>query len=238
MSTVILLCALALQAPRVEARKETLRFASGARATIHYRRQPAARPEPTRIVVRTTDGKKVSWNLRRDVMTVTSPGARPAPRRRYRGDERVLTFVRGPSGSGKSHLARQIKQELGERAVILAGDDYFMEGERYVWTRAKYDASKPWNRDRAARAMDSGQLPIIDNTHVTPEQMALQAQQALEHGYRFRWRNVHTPWATDAEQLSRRNSHGTPRPAIDAMVESFKRHQQLNPAEILKASPR
>jgi predicted kinase len=239
--TGFIVCAFVLQAPPAEARKERLQFASGAQATIHYTRPAtsAAKPAPSRIVVRTVDGKRVSWNLRKDVMTVTSPKKhwwQPAPRKRYRGDDRVLTFVRGPSGSGKSYLARQIQKELGDRAVILAGDDYFMENGRYVWTKAKYDASKPWNRRRAADAMQSGLLPIMDNTHVKPAQMALQAQQALEHGYRFRWRNVHTPWATDAEQLFRRNSHNTPRKAIDAMVQSFKRYQQLDAAEIVKAT--
>ena len=85
-----------------------------------------------------------------------------------RGD-RILILMRGVSGSGKSHLASQLRGG----GVILSTDDFFINAQgKYVFSPIRLSEAHQWNHRRAEQEMRNGANPvIIDNTNLEAWEM-------------------------------------------------------------------
>ena len=121
-----------------------------------------------------------------------------------------LIIMRGLSGSGKSTLSKQL---AGESGYIFSADDYFMDEQgNYNWVGNKVPTAHKWNHSRMKEAIDQGLSPIImDNTNITMWDMK-QAKELVQHakanGYNVRIEQTNTPWAFDAKELAKKNTHG------------------------------
>lgn len=69
--------------------------------------------------------------------------------------------MRGLPGSGKSVIARQIKQVYGDLAVICSADDFRLNDQgEYVWNAEEYEATHLKCRDKARQACEDV-IPVV-----------------------------------------------------------------------------
>ena len=132
-------------------------------------------------------------------------------------------IMRGLPGSGKSTLAEQLKGETGQQ---FAADDFFMDEDgNYNWNRHQIGEAHQWNYERIKRAIEQGVSPVIvDNTNVSRwdlRQLRPLVEYAEAQGYQARIEQVQTPWAFDAEELAKRNTHKVPLGAIQNMIRKW-----------------
>lgn len=130
--------------------------------------------------------------------------------------EKVLIIMRGISGSGKSTKAKSFGGN------VYSTDDFFMENEEYKFDPSKIVEAHGWNQNRVKEAMSSGETPIVvDNTNTQKWEAKPYVLMAKEFGYAVKVEESDTPWRFDAEELSKRNVHGVPKPAIQGMVDRY-----------------
>jgi len=135
------------------------------------------------------------------------------------GNQKILILARGLPGSGKSTLAKG----LGKGGVILSSDDFFMVNGKYEFDKSGQGYAHFWNQGRAEEAMKQEISPIvIDNTNVEAWEMKPYVLMAQKYGYQVELTEPNTPWKFDAEELTKRNTHGVPKEAIDGMIEKWE----------------
>lgn len=132
----------------------------------------------------------------------------------------TLTVMRGVPGSGKSTLAKVLANVPGvDPAPVFSTDDLFMVDGEYRFDGSKLGAFHAANLRRASEAMEAGTPHvIIDNTMTQAWEAREYVKAALARGYRIQFVEPHTPWARDAVECARLNTHGVPLPAIQGML--------------------
>ncbi|XP_067842062.1 uncharacterized protein [Heptranchias perlo] len=136
--------------------------------------------------------------------------------------DKVLIFMRGPPGSGKSTLSRLLLAQ-SPNGVVLSTDDYFCQNGVYWFDPSFLGEAHDWNQNRAKQSMDEGRTPIIiDNTNIQAWEMKPYAEMAVERCYRVSFREPETWWKFNVVELEKRNKHRVPREKIIQMMERFE----------------
>ena len=74
---------------------------------------------------------------------------------------KVMFIMRGLPGSGKSVIARQIKQVYGDLAVICSADDFRVNDQgEYVWRSEEYETTHMKCREKARQSCEHG-IPVV-----------------------------------------------------------------------------
>lgn len=137
--------------------------------------------------------------------------------------------MRGPSGSGKSHLAQQIIDETMDgfySNYIFSADDYFYDEEHkhYNYNRSELDEAHKINRAKVGHRLREGWSPIIiDNTNIKLWEMVPYVRAGIRNGYLIEMLEAATPWAKSADELAARNKHGVAKEAIERMLQNYER---------------
>lgn len=122
---------------------------------------------------------------------------------------RKLIIMRGMPGSGKSFLAKKLAGEAGK---VFSADDYFSRNGEYNWVGSELPNAHIDCQNRALEAMYLAiPVVVIDNTNITLwelKQLRHLIEIAQVLGYEVEIREPNTPWAWDAEELVKRNTHG------------------------------
>lgn len=130
--------------------------------------------------------------------------------------KKELIIMRGLPGSGKSFLAKQL---AGETGVICSADDFLYENGEYVWTAERVMEAHRLNGAKIMEVINTGASPIVvDNTNVSRwelRQFKPIIEIAMRKGYEARIEEPNTPWAFNAEELAKRNSHGADKERIE-----------------------
>ncbi|XP_067889605.1 uncharacterized protein [Heterodontus francisci] len=135
---------------------------------------------------------------------------------------KVLIFMRGPPGSGKSTLSRLLLAQ-SPNGVVLSTDDYFCRNGVYWFDPSLLGEAHEWNQSRAKKSMDEGRSPIIiDNTNIQAWEMKPYAEMAVERCYSVSFREPETWWKFNVVELEKRNKHQVPREKIIQMMERFE----------------
>jgi hypothetical protein len=132
----------------------------------------------------------------------------------------TLTVMRGVPGSGKSTLAKVLANVPGvDPAPVFSTDDFFVVDGEYRFDPSKLGANHAANLRRAEAAMEASTPHIVvDNTMTQAWEAREYVKAALARGYRVQFVEPHTPWARDAVECARLNTHGVPLPAIQGML--------------------
>ena len=72
--------------------------------------------------------------------------------------QKLLVIARGPSGSGKSRMTKEISGQYG--APVFSSDDFFMINGEYQFDRDYVGDAHFWNQGRVEEAMQ-GDMPVI-----------------------------------------------------------------------------
>jgi predicted kinase len=134
--------------------------------------------------------------------------------------QKTLTIMRGIPGSGKSTLAVVLANVPGvDAAPVYSTDDFFMIEGVYRFDPSKLGANHGANLARTVSAMEA-EIPhvIVDNTMTQAWEAREYVRAAVRLGYAVQFIEPRTPWARDAAECARRNSHGVPEASIVAML--------------------
>jgi len=97
-------------------------------------------------------------------------------------NQKLLIISRGPSGSGKSRMSRDLSEQYG--APVFSSDDYFMSSGKYKFDPSKLGENHERNRQRTEDAMANGQsVIIVDNTNTKFWEMKPYVLLAQKYGY-------------------------------------------------------
>ena len=76
-------------------------------------------------------------------------------------NSKVMFIMRGLPGSGKSVVARHIKQVYGDLAVICSADNFRLNDQgEYVWKIEEYETTHLKCREKAVQACKDG-IPVV-----------------------------------------------------------------------------
>lgn len=146
---------------------------------------------------------------------------------------RVMVLMRGPPGSGKSHLSRAlVDKTLGNsdyRNHVFGADDYFMVNGVYKFQPDRLDDAHRFNQNNVRAKAVAGWSPIIvDNTNMKHWEMHAYVQIASENGYLVQILEPVTHWRKSARALAARNVHGVPEPKIKTMLLNYERLKDVS----------
>lgn len=96
--------------------------------------------------------------------------------------EKVLFISRGPSGSGKSQLAKDLATQFN--APVFSTDDFWMSSGTYQFDPAYIDYAHFWNQGRVEESIQGGvPVIIVDNTNTQFWEMKPYVEMAQKYGY-------------------------------------------------------
>ncbi|GMT18350.1 hypothetical protein PFISCL1PPCAC_9647, partial [Pristionchus fissidentatus] len=155
----------------------------------------------------------------------------------------VLILMRGPPGSGKTHLAnelvlcRTVDEEDTRKPVVLSTDRFFMTPNgRYAFDNTRLDEFHKKNQNDAKAAMENNQSPvIIDNTNMQVANMKTYISHAIKSCYEIYILEPTTPWKHDSRQLAKMNKHFVDELRIASMIAAFEKIERF--ADLLKPVP-
>lgn len=129
-----------------------------------------------------------------------------------------VIVMQGASGSGKSMLAKQIAaaaKAQNQRSKIVSADHFFETPQGYRFNQAKLgEAHAACLLDFLSAAQSGVNIVIVDNTNTSVVEIAPYMALATALGYASKVIRVRC----DAATAARRNLHGVPRRAVDAMM--------------------
>lgn len=101
--------------------------------------------------------------------------------------QKLLIIARGPSGSGKSHMTKNLAEEY--KAPIFSTDDFWMVDGEYQFNPKRLREAHRWNQNRTEEAMQNNEpIIIIDNTNVKFSDMKPYVQMAQKYQYNITFR--------------------------------------------------
>lgn len=157
-------------------------------------------------------------------------------------EEKILYILRGPSGVGKSTLAKDLNVK-----ETFSADDYFMKGDKYEFDPNGLAAAHGTCQRLTEEAMQKGVSPVaVDNTFTTKREIKPYAILARNYGYKLKFvepdwspelRNEDGTWNADFIEKMQKNpdrvrmNKSLPRNVVDKMVNRYQ--YDLNPDDIL-----
>ena len=126
--------------------------------------------------------------------------------------------VYGSNNSGRAHICAVI-----EPCYIFSTDDYFMEGDKYVFRPEDLAMNHSKNLERWKTALEREvfETVVCDNTNTSEWEYAPYVEIAEAAGYLVVFM-VLKPQMEDLKTYAERNSHGVPLEAIIRQAERFE----------------
>ena len=132
-------------------------------------------------------------------------------------DKKRVIILRGVSGSGKSTMARELS---GETGIIHSTDDYFMQGDKYIFDPKNLHRNHQANLRAFRNSLSQGLSPVIvDNTNTRKWEYENYIKEAEKAGYEVEVISVPHP---DPKVAAERNSHGVPEDMIRKMIKRWE----------------
>eukprot|EP00898_Chlorokybus_atmophyticus_P000420 jgi/Chlat1/1379/Chrsp119S01768 len=204
--------------------------------------QPVSQPQysPPSFVQPTSTAYSQSIAAAREPVVVNAATICRKPGRSHRPD-RIAVILRGLPGSGKSHLAKALRDvevfNGGAAPRIHALDDYFMtevdkevvEGKKrvkqrvteYVYEEDMADAYKASMVKAFKKTVEESQFPlvIVDSCNLLVADVAQYWTLAKRSGYEV---YVLQPLVMDPEVCAKRNIHGWSKEQVSEMAKSWE----------------
>lgn len=125
-------------------------------------------------------------------------------------NNKILWFVRGVSGAGKSTVARVLREQLPFGCGTEADDFRYIDGE-YAWDKVpNYIAHRKCYDQAKAYMIDGRQNVVVSNTSTMKRDVKKYKKLAEEFGYQFISIVVENYHETG-------NTHGVPEETLQEM---------------------
>ena len=133
-------------------------------------------------------------------------------------------ILRGLPGSGKSHYIEQnYNPNVTPGVVICSADHFFMVDGKYKFQPHLIGQAHEECKRKVLRLMlDGCPTIIIDNTNTQKWEYALYVDMATAFGYKPRIVEVGGRDEANVILYTKRNVHGVPRHAIEAMARRWE----------------
>lgn len=140
---------------------------------------------------------------------------------------KVMIFMRGPPGCGKTFLARQIIADTTNDSwsdhIFSASDFFYDQRGRFNFNARHKRKSHQWNKKRIDLHVRNGWSPIIiDNTNIQTWKMVDHLKMAVQHGYLVEIAEPNTTWCKSVDELVARNVHFVPKETIERMISTYQ----------------
>jgi dephospho-CoA kinase len=97
--------------------------------------------------------------------------------------KKTLILLRGVPGSGKTTVAKVLSED--SKYPIIAADDYFMEGEKYIFNPELLNEAHDKSQKRVEEEMIKATKKIfVHNTLTTEEELKPYYELSVKYGYR------------------------------------------------------
>lgn len=130
----------------------------------------------------------------------------------------IMYILRGLPGSGKSTFV-----SLAAKTYVCSADHYYMVGDKYLFDRNVIGDAHKMCRFKADAACKAN-FPevIIDNTNTTWKEVRPYVEIADKYGYKVIFVTPRTARCNDVDECFKRNVHGVPKEAIQAMKDRWQ----------------
>ena len=137
---------------------------------------------------------------------------------------KILTIMRGVSGSGKSTVAKALAVATG--ATIFSTDALFVGADGvYRFDPKKLGYNHQQNVSLVETAMIDGvEKIIVDNTNTMRSEMKPYVELAQKYGYNVQYVSVER----DVDTCISQNQHGVPSEAIHRMKSRFQYENKVS----------
>lgn len=139
-------------------------------------------------------------------------------------NELKLVVLRGLPGSGKSRYIRiNHDPDMNPGIVVCSADHFFMVDGQYKFQPYLIGQAHEECKRKVLRLMLAGcPTIIIDNTNTQKWEYALYLDMAAAFGYKANIVEVGDRQPSSIETYAKRNIHGVPRHAIEAMARRWE----------------
>lgn len=136
-----------------------------------------------------------------------------------------LILLRGPSGTGKSTIARHLSAPHADQAAFHETDQFFVDEHGvYHFAVSKLKAAHEWNQLQVERSMQqSKELVIVANTFIAHWEMERYLELAEEYHYKVELIRTPGPW--DPAILQKRNKHSVPLDVLRRHINGYQPHE-------------
>lgn len=136
---------------------------------------------------------------------------------------KTLTIIRGPSGTGKSTIARHLGGVAEKN--WFESDMWFMDDRgEYNFDPAKLGAAHRWCFNSIMSCLQTGdENVIVSNTFCPVKDMNGYLDLAGQYGYTVRIIRSPRPW--DILNMNARNEHSVPRVALERQLSRYAEHE-------------
>lgn len=138
-------------------------------------------------------------------------------------NSKVIFILRGLPGSGKSTVAKQIKQVYGDLALICSADDFRMtDSGEYFWKPEEYDMSHLKCEEKARQACyNERPVVIIDDTNIRKELLYWYIDAARSYDYFVVLVEPKTTWRYSISDLILKTHHQVSKEILEEMWSTF-----------------
>lgn len=147
--------------------------------------------------------------------------------------KKICVILRGCPGSGKSYIAHRLSGYDGIEGQIFSTDNYWLRPDGvYDFNARRLGEAHAWNFNNFKEFVkyEGNGLelnPIVDNTNIVLKDFKPYIDTALAAGYQVYLVEPATPWATDLDELVKKNTHGVPRESIKRMLDKWETSESI-----------
>jgi predicted kinase len=132
----------------------------------------------------------------------------------------MLTIIRGPSGTGKSTIARHL--DGIEQDNWFEADMFFVRNGHYEFDAKRLGQAHKWCQDNIRKLLESGSNAIVSNTTITSQEL----DAYLEIAKATKVKIIRTPGPWNISDLRNRNIHCVPSKSLERMINRYEPHPE------------
>ena len=130
-----------------------------------------------------------------------------------------LILIRGVPGSGKTKIAMELMKLLGEDAVHIESDHYFLnKNGAYRYNKALFNDAHFWCQRNARESLRHGWTVVVANPFIRVKDMQPYFDMAIELRIQYR--------VIEATGMYR-NVHHIPDDVVSKMRQQFERYESV-----------
>ena len=135
-----------------------------------------------------------------------------------------LIILRGPSGTGKSTIARHLHDSSRKWVGLVEADMYFVLDGEYKFDPSKLGQAHNWCQEQVKMSMECNDSDIcVSNTSIS--RWELKPYLALAERFGYTVEVIRTPGPWDRETSLSRNEHGVPAATIDRQLSKYQEYE-------------